>query len=370
MRRILKRVRSLTLALAGVGYAAAGGSVPANAWGAQGHQYTGSLGWEILNPRARSQVAALLGPNIDLGEAAVWADCLRSVSGSPGNGYRYVLEQRTPRVCREFDDNGIEEGRITDYAARNWTNCEYSGRRAECNLAYHFANVNVFNRSDYRLGYHGTGPQDVVQAINAAITVLRCGEGQTCPSPSPFSIRDKREALFLLAHFVGDVHQPLHVGAVYLDDQGREVGDEGRSTTGGNNLLLVPGNTRENLHSEWDTILQSFGTAPSMAAVSDACRIAPRPDPAMERPETWATQSVRAARAAYRGMTFVPDATQRRYWNIRFEVADQYARDRKAVQARQLVTAGARLGAVLNAVWPSREPSPSCGSSTSRRTRR
>src|SRR5205814_265690 len=51
-----------------------------------------------------------------------------------------------------------------------------------------------------------------MSAINAAVTVLKGN-----PSPDPFKIKDKTEVLFLLSHFVGDVHQPLHVGAIYLD---------------------------------------------------------------------------------------------------------------------------------------------------------
>src|SRR5207247_10088509 len=49
----------------------------------------------------------------------------------------------------------------------------------------------------------------------------------------------KPVALILLAHYVADIHQPLHVGAVYFDEQGRftdpeknkaALADEGRNT--------------------------------------------------------------------------------------------------------------------------------------------
>ena len=59
---------------------------------------------------------------------------------------------------------------------------------------------------------------DVVSAINAAIAVL-----QGSASPSPVSFTSKREALRVLAHYVGGIHQPLHVGAIYLDASGHEV---------------------------------------------------------------------------------------------------------------------------------------------------
>jgi hypothetical protein len=161
-----------------------GGSQSAHAWGAQGHEYVGNLGFQVLNPKARSQVAALLGPHLTLGQAAVWADCVRSVDGSASTPFKFQVDRYTPNACRVFDDNGVEEARITDYAQRNWTNCEYSHKRFKCNLAYHFADVNVHDRQHYELGYTGTGSQDVVQVIKAAIIILRCPATQTCTAPA------------------------------------------------------------------------------------------------------------------------------------------------------------------------------------------
>ena len=74
----------------------------------------------------------------------------------------------------------------------------------------------------------------------------------------------KPVALILLAHYVADIHQPLHVGAEYFDRQGRVVdpnedqsalGDEG-----GNTFTLELGDEpprkrgihRKKLHGFWD----------------------------------------------------------------------------------------------------------------------
>jgi hypothetical protein len=353
-RRAAFSVAALAAAILGI-------PTQAQAWGAQGHEYVGNLGFQILNPRARTEVATLLGPNVTLGQAAVWADCVRSVDGSPTtSSFRFQVDRYTPKTCQIFDDDGPEEARITDYARRNWTNCEYAGKHLKCNLSYHFTDVNVHDRTAYQLGFFGTGEQDVVQAIKAAIAVLRCPAQQVCSVNPPFDIKDKREALFLLAHFMGDVHQPLHMGAIYLDDDAREAGDGGKSTTGGNLLLLKPGDTSANLHHEWDTIVGSLGTSPSPAAISAACQIAPLPNPAMESPEVWATQSVQAARQAYNGMSDIRDAQEQRYWDVQFDNETKYRASRKTTQASQIVTAGARLAAVLNAVWPSPVRAQAC----------
>src|SRR6202035_4149196 len=60
--------------------------------------------------------------------------------------------------------------------------------------------------------------------IGAAIAVLR-----DKPAPPPFSILDKKEALLMLTHFVGDLHQPLHVASAYLDADGRFVDPDVRT---------------------------------------------------------------------------------------------------------------------------------------------
>ena len=71
-----------------------------------------------------------------------------------------------------------------------------------CHKAYHYTDEAI-QRSKYALGSAGTRDFDVVAAITAAIHVLK-GE----PAPPPFNIKDKREALLMLAHYVGDIHQP------------------------------------------------------------------------------------------------------------------------------------------------------------------
>lgn len=82
-------------------------------------------------------------------------------------------------------------------------------------------------------------------------------------SPAPFSFKDSREALLVLAHYVGDIHQPLHVGSIYLFASGRRVNpDAGRydpasSTTGGNDLL-VDGVPLARLHPCWDDVPASL----------------------------------------------------------------------------------------------------------------
>src|SRR6185295_2938525 len=92
-----------------------------------------------------------------------------------------------------------------------------------CHTLYHFLDLAI-QRDAYRDGLVGTTSYDIVHAINAAVTVLRqpaCSGPHPPTTPIPaapgrFSLTC-RQALMLLVHMVGDLHQPLHVGALYLD---------------------------------------------------------------------------------------------------------------------------------------------------------
>ena len=56
---------------------------------------------------------------------------------------------------------------------------------------------------------------DIVHMMRYCIAVLKGEE----PENNPRGIT-KPIAIILLAHFVGDIHQPLHVGAEYFDAHG------------------------------------------------------------------------------------------------------------------------------------------------------
>jgi len=332
-------------------------SQPAHAWGSKGHQYVGNLAWQLLNPNARNRVRQMLGPGIDLAHAAVWPDCVRSVDDTP-NGLKYHPDRYTPKICGDL--TRAEQARMVAYASRNWTNCPYRQQFAQCHKSFHFADVNVHEHQDYDRTYFGTEDYDVVQAIKAAMIVLKCKTGQLCPTPKPFNIESKREALLLLAHFAGDLHQPLHVGALYLDANNLPAGDHGAPTAGGNLLLIRPNHEEVNLHHEWDTILNSIATQPSGQAIVQGCAISPLPNPTPEPTEKWAGESVVGAADAYKNMSFVVDPDMTDHWDILFVDRKSYLKSVRKAQAIQLIRGGARLAALLNSVWPSSKVAPAC----------
>ena len=80
---------------------------------------------------------------------------------------------------------------------------------------FHYTDVPVTPAQRYREGNAGRSKWDIVHMIPFCIDVL---QGRI-PEQNERKIT-KPVAVILLAHYVGDIHQPLHVGAAYFDAQG------------------------------------------------------------------------------------------------------------------------------------------------------
>jgi hypothetical protein len=330
----------------------------ASAWGYQGHKVVGSIADRLLKPAAKQQVRDILGENLDLRRLAPWLDCVRSVVRHDDGTFHYEvdpdhLEYEVP--CTPFNSTQ-ERARLVDYAKRNWFTCSYKpdGFERGCLNTFHYENVPIQRGGfDRKLHPLGTEDSDLVAAVGAAIAVL---SDKPIPSPFPFSIKDKREALFLLAHLVGDLHQPLHVGAVFLDADGSQVDPEAASsidpandTFGGNAIQ----DQNINLHHEWDDIPTDIGEASTQELRDDAKNVAPTQGPPQDWPAIWASESILVARDAFKDLTFKRvEPPPRVQWTVVFSDHAAYLRSMDAIKRRQLARGGARLAEILNAIWP------------------
>ena len=125
---------------------------------------------------------------------------------------------------------------------------------------FHYTDVPMLNRQKYADGKTGRSQWDIVQTMKLCISVLQ-GE---VPEDNPRKIT-KTVAVILLAHFVGDIHQPLHVGAQYFDAKGNPVDPDkaghGFDNHGGNTIRFnfspaaaeATGHKHAKLHGFWDT---------------------------------------------------------------------------------------------------------------------
>jgi hypothetical protein len=322
---------------------------PASAWGYQGHEVVGSIADQLLHDSAKQHVRDILNfTTPELRIAAPWADCVRSVVADI-DGFEYVVnpehfEYEVP--CRPFKSPEAR-ARMEDYAKRNWFNC----KPVACHTNYHIDDVAI-ERDRYDRKYRGTNDHDLVSAIGAALAVL-----MDKPAPTPFSIKDKKEALLLLAHFVGDLHQPLHVGVVYLDADGKLVDPDAApenpaTETAGGNLIQ---DQNLSLHHEWDDIPTDIGEAFTRELLDAARSVPPSQGPIENWPAIWASDTIVVARDAFAHLSFVPIrpvAPLYAKWSVVFDDHDAYLRSMDAIKRKQLAKGGARLAELLNAIWP------------------
>lgn len=240
-----------------------------SAWGPTGHRVVGRIAERHLTPEAQRGVAALLGPD-SLARVSTWADDIRS---DPN------WKKATPWHFISIDDNET---------------LETTARVPE---------------------------GDVVEAIQRFEKVLRDPQADR---------QAKAEAIKFLVHFIGDVHQPLHVGR--------------RADRGGNEIIVLWFREPSNLHSVWDSDMIDS----TKLSFSELAEFIDHPTP--EEITTW--QSAPLAEWV------------RESFNVRQQVYDigkrdlsfDYAFHNMPLVEKRLVQAGVRLAGLLNSVFAT--PSP------------
>lgn len=174
-----------------------------------------------------------------------------------------------------------------------------------------------------------------------------CGEAPTCVlsaiqqdgrilASRSSTDSEKLAALKYLAHWVGDIHQPLHVS--FKDDRG-------------GNDVRVSGACSSNLHSAWDTclVVEAVGNDAAAAASMLLTSLRPGQVEAWVRstPRDWANESFAIAKSEAMGYcqkangSCMP-ATR----TVKIDAA--YLEANRPVVRAQLLKAGVRLGQLLD----------------------
>ncbi len=274
-----------------------------------------------LTVKTRAAVTAILGSD-DLAEVSVWADELREAARHQGP---LVQDAEAREFNRRFPKNG------------NW----------------HFVNLPLGSAA-----YTDDGPfssaDDVVHAINACIAVL---EGKS----DRFTAA---QALKLLVHFVGDLHQPLHASTGYFNLSNPaapklvtdpKAVDERTGDHGGNSLYYTKSGE---LHALWDTALVKKAGGSDYRQVAAAMKKRIKPS-AWKTPgdyhgwaERWATDSVQVAAIAYHGIRFGPATVNAKGGLERdeIELPVGYQQANETMVADQLAKAGFHLAELLNSI--------------------
>jgi hypothetical protein len=269
-------------------------------WGAGGHMMVASIAFKRLNAHAKAKAIALLARPInpaavsaqskDFVNAAHWADDLRPFP--------------------EFD----------------------------AFKPLHFID-NPFATDGTVLPAGVPEPDNIVKALEDNVNILKTSSDMDAQA----------QALRLIIHFVGDIHQPLHCATRV--SHANPDGDRG-----GNLVKIKVAGKTTNLHSYWDAGIGNFpktglnfappplNKIPPAAAQAMAGNPATNPKIKLDDPfnfQAWSDESFALAKStAYNG--------------ISNGVTPNMAYRTKALKvARQRVAwGGYRLAALLNSIWP------------------
>src|SRR5438128_2042144 len=175
------------------------------AYGPVGHEIVGAIADERLAHTAEAAKVNALLDGLTLEKAAVMAD---EIKGWDQNGvddprsFHYSAHRNIDKQLRDFwRANQPTHDLNSPAPSHHW---------------FHYTDVPVMPAQRYRDGYAGRSKWDVVHMIPFCIDVL---QGRI-PEQNERKIT-KAVAVILLAHYVADIHQPLHVGADYFDPEGR-----------------------------------------------------------------------------------------------------------------------------------------------------
>jgi hypothetical protein len=299
------------------------------AWGPLGHSAIAAIAEKHLSASAQSHVAALLaqGYDTDLPSIANWADEVRAAASG--------------------------RGPLSDDAEARAFNSKFP-----TNALWHFLDLPL-GANDYREVAAFTSVNDVVHAIKRCVAVLERKE----TSPDDFT---KPQALRLLVHFVGDIHQPLHCGTGFYDlsDLNHPVliTDPhlcvGKPNDRGGNDLFFGTDPNQELHALWDeSLVFAIRNSGDYRALTDwfgsTESVSPTTGNYHNWPEQWAIDSVRQAQNAYRNIEFHAATIDGQRLRISVQIPNSYVVENQPTAAAQLVKAGWHLAQLLDSIaWP------------------
>ena len=299
---------------------------PLHAWGPLGHSAIAAIAERHLSPTAQSHVATLLaeGHDTDLPSVANWADEVRAAASG--------------------------HGPLSDDAEAAAFNAKFP-----TNALWHFVDLPL-GAEDYREVVAYTSVNDVVHAIKRCIAVLEQAERR----PDDFT---KPQALRLLVHFVGDIHQPLHCGTGFYDlsDLSHPVlitdpqQCNGKPNDRGGNDLFFGTEPTQELHALWDDALvfalRNSGDYHSLAEWLESTQsVGSTTGDYHTWPEQWAIDSVQQARKAYQNIQLDAARTDGQRLRITIQLPTAYIDENRSLAATQLAKAGIHLAQLLNSL--------------------
>jgi hypothetical protein len=303
----------------------------ASGWGPEGHAAIALITEGLLSPNTEAIVHDLLehARDKDLVSIASWAD--QVLSAAHGEG-----PLRENQEAAEFN------------------------RTFPKSAMWHYVNIPL-GAVSYEDARNFIDGENVIHAIERCIRALE----SSAPAQNDLT---KVQALRLLVHFVGDIHQPLHCGTGFYSFTDGEtarlvtVPSEafGKPSDRGGNLLFYDSSPIDQLHALWDRVLvENIDHDIDYRDLADYLRknylsreTQITPGDYHQWASFWAIDSVKVANLAYSGIKFgvAEFDANGRPTSIAVTLPPNYIEVNRARAAQQLVKAGVHLAQLLNAI--------------------
>ena len=266
-----------------------GSAAPACAWGDYAHRLIAGIATANLSPAARAEVRRILahGAAVDtpacpigtLSDASVWPDCVRGLGDR--FGFSSAWHYQNIDVCQPFD------------------------AAAKC-------------------------PEDNCVTAQIPRQLAIAADRKAAPAA-------RAEALAFVVHFVGDMHQPLHIGE--------------KHDRGGNDVVAAYGAkapARMNLHRIWDSELAERALTEPPAVTPWAAGPRQRGRLSAGGLADWARESWELSRTiVYPALKDYPDTCPAGS-KIRARIDEDYISAATPALRLQVERAGVRLAMLLN----------------------
>ncbi len=300
----------------------------ASGWGDDGHNAIWKLAQERLTPEAKAKVEAILaGDKVEM--TAVWMDRARDVAKKKGGPLKNDAE------AKDFNTRFPE------------------------NATWHYIDMPM-GQPSYAATKAFHDKENIVTQIGMTMGVLA----------GRVNGMDKRTALRVLVHLVGDIHQPLHCASGYFDISNPERAVlhtdmdgayklfQGKSGDLGGNLLFFGPGGFDNLHGFWD--VEVVNRLHVLVDLSDVLRQripntkAETPGPATAWPAAWADETGMLTMKVYEGITFgkiTPKKDPKKrgaFDRIDITLPENYLEFAKGAAAEQMTKAAVRMADLLN----------------------
>jgi hypothetical protein len=303
----------------------------ASAWGPEGHAAIALIAEGLLSSNTEATAHNLLaqGGDKDLVSIASWADLVLSAAHREG-------PLRENHEAAEFN------------------------RTFPKSAMWHYVNIPL-GAVSYEDARNFVDGENVIHAIEGCIRTLE----SSAPAPNDLT---KVQALRLLVHFVGDIHQPLHCGTGFYSFTDGEAARLvtvpaeaiGKPSDRGGNLLFYDSSPIDQLHALWDRVLvENIDHDIDYRVLADYLRRNYLPKVTQITPgdyhlwaRVWAIDSVKVANLAYSGIKFgvAEFDANGRPTSIAVTLPANYIEVNRARAAQQLVKAGVHLAQLLNAI--------------------